>query len=155
MEDDISSVQERPEDRVASNGGRVLLENGTFQKLIMVMNKHVPSTRKTLRDLMSQNEPAYVGKDGNTYRVSKDELEIIASQIEDYERGGIKIPILIMTDTSYPGGAWKVMGRIETKVVSRIIGREPDTPEEIRLFHPHFVDLRKRLPSSTTVLYMP
>lgn len=132
-----------------------MLENGTFQKLIAMMNKHVPSTRKTLRDLMGQNEPAYAGKDGNTYHISKDELELIASQIEDYERGSIKIPILIMTDTSCPGGAWKVMGMIETKVVSRIVGREPDTPEEIRFFHPHFVDLRRRLPTSTTVLYMP
>ncbi len=132
-----------------------MLEKGTFEKLIAIMNRHAPSTRRTLRDLMGQDEPEYVGKDGNTYHISRDELDLIASQIEEYEWGSIKIPILILTDISYPGGAWKVLGKIESKVVSRLIGRESDTPDEIRFFHPHFMDLRRQLPTATIVLYMP
>jgi uncharacterized protein (UPF0216 family) len=61
-----------------------------------------------------------------------------------------------MTDTAYEsGGAWKVMGRVEVKVVSQIVGREPEFPDQMRLFHPHMVKLRSVLPTATTTMFSP
>jgi uncharacterized protein (UPF0216 family) len=132
-----------------------MFDDKTLEKLVVHLNKHVPSIRKRLSELLVQKDPTYVGKDGTTYHVSPEELEILASCLDEFERSSLKIPILIMTDTSYPGGAWKVMGKLETKVISRMIGKEPESHEEIRLFHPHMHELRKMLPTATTVLYMP
>jgi len=67
----------------------------------------------------------------------------------------LRIPMYISTDTSYPGGAWKVEGVIEVKVISGIIERKPDRPDMLRLFHPHIREVRRKLPDSTTVLYLP
>jgi len=132
-----------------------MFDDKTLEKLVAHMNQHVPSMRKRLSELLAQKDPIYVGKDGTTYHVSPGELETLASYLDEFERNALKIPILIMTDTSYPGGAWKVMGKLETKVISRMIGKETESPDEIRLFHPHMHELRKMLPTTTTVLYMP
>jgi uncharacterized protein (UPF0216 family) len=56
------------------------------------LNKHVPSIRKRLSELLVQKDPAYVGKDGTTYHVSPEELEMLASCLDEFERSGLKIP---------------------------------------------------------------
>jgi uncharacterized protein (UPF0216 family) len=76
------------------------------------LNKHVPSRRRRLSELLPEKDPVYVGRDGTIYHVSRNELEIFVSYTNELERNALMIPILIMTDTSYPGGASKVMGRI-------------------------------------------
>jgi uncharacterized protein (UPF0216 family) len=60
-----------------------------------------------------------------------------------------------MSDTGYETGAWKVEGKLEVKVMSRILGIEPDTEERMRFYYPHLNDLRRRLPTSTTVMFLP
>ena len=126
------------------------------RKMMEIMNRHVPSKRRSLDAMLRSNEAEYSGKDGNHYHIKRGELKLLASIIEESERRRLKVPIIIMTDTSYGReGAWKVMGRTEVKVVSRIIGRGSEYPEEIRLFHPHLVQLRRALPTATTILYSP
>jgi len=132
-----------------------MFDDKTLEKLVAHMNKHVPSTRRRLSELLREKDPVYFGRDGTVYHMSRKELEILSSYTDELERDALKIPILIMTDTSYPGGAWKVMGRIEAKVTSRVIGKETESMDEIRLFHPHMHEIRKLLPTTTTVAYMP
>jgi uncharacterized protein (UPF0216 family) len=67
----------------------------------------------------------------------------------------LKLPIIIMTDTAYDGGAWKIMGKVEVKVVSRIVEREPEYEDSLRLFHPHMAKLRTVLPTATTTMFSP
>jgi uncharacterized protein (UPF0216 family) len=133
-----------------------MFEESSFRKLIEIMNRHVPSRRRSLADLLEEGDAQYQGKDGVHYRIKRKELELLASMLDESEKQRLKLPIIIMTDTSYgEGGAWKVMGKLEVKVISRIIEREPESPEEIRIFHPHMVMIRKALPTATTTLYAP
>ena len=132
-----------------------MVDQLSIEKLIQSMNRHVPAQRTSLEQLLEQEEPGYKGKDGNEYSLKKEELEKIASLLEERERRKLRLPIYISTDTTYPGGAWKIRGRIEVKVVSNLLQREPEKDDEMRLFFPHVNDLRKILPSATTVLYMP
>lgn len=132
-----------------------MVDQLSIEKLIQSMNRHVPAKRSSLEQLLEQEEPTYSGKDGTEYSLKKEELDKIASLLEERERRKLKLPIYISTDTAYPGGAWKIRGRIEVKVVSNLIKREPENDDEMRLFFPHVSDLRKILPTATTVLYMP
>jgi uncharacterized protein (UPF0216 family) len=134
---------------------QVVFDEGSFKRLIGVMNRHLPAQRRTLAGLLEEDSPSYVGKDGNTYDIDRIELELIASFLDENEVKRLRIPIYISTDLSYPGGAWKVEGMIEVKVISRIIGRRPDRSDMLRLFHPHIREVRRKLPDSTTVLYLP
>jgi uncharacterized protein (UPF0216 family) len=118
------------------------------------MNRHVPTRRVSLGELRRQEEAGYQAKDGRRYHISKEEIELVASLLEPWDQERIKLPIIIMTDAS-EGGMWKVMGKLEVRVVSQLVGRSPEFEDRMRLFHPHVVELRRRLPTATTTVFSP
>jgi len=127
-----------------------------MRKMLEMMNRHVPSKRTSLEELLKAKEAGYQGKDGINYHIKRKELELLESLVDPSERPKLKLPIIILTDTSYEaGGAWKVLGKVEVKVVSRIVGRDPEFPDQMRLFHPHMVKLRSELPTATTTMFSP
>ncbi len=132
-----------------------MLDEKVMEGLIRNMNEHIPPKRKSLATMLDEEDPFYEGKDGRRYRVSKDELHIIADKAEPWDLDRIKIPILLMTDTSYGDGYWKVIGKAETRLVSRLINREPEKEDVIYIFYPQLNDLRRLLPTATNAMYMP
>lgn len=123
--------------------------------MLEMMNRHVPSKRVSLAEHLKGQEAAYEGKDGVRYHIKRKELEYLASLLEEWEWTKLKLPIIIMTDTAYDRGAWKIMGKVEVRVVSKIVEREPEYEDNMRLFHPHMVKLRTVLPTATTTLFSP
>lgn len=132
-----------------------MLDERVMERLIRNMNEHIPAKRKSLAAMLDEDDPFYEGKDGRHYKVSKDELKKIASYADPWDLDRIKIPILFMTDTSYGDGYWKVIGKAETRLVSRLINREPEKEDEIVIFYPQLNDLRRLLPTATNAMYMP
>jgi uncharacterized protein len=126
-----------------------------MEKLLLSMNKHLPAKRRSLAELMLETEPSFKGKDGTVYHMRKAELERIAALIDPYEWERLKLPLFISTDTSYPGGAWKVRGRLETKVISALLDKAPEREDEMRLYFPHMGLLRDLLPTTIVVFFMP
>ncbi|MBN1109796.1 MAG: DUF61 family protein [Methanomassiliicoccales archaeon] len=124
-----------------------------MQRLFNDMNQHVPVKRRTLRALLEDPDPSYQGRDGRKYRLDRKELQLLSSILDEEETAHLKLPILIMTDTSYGEGYWKVMGRMEVKVISRLIGREPEREDEMRVFYPHLKEIRDKLPTSTNTVF--
>lgn len=134
----------------------MMQDDTQIRKLLEMMNRHVPSRRASLADHLKAEEAEYQGKDGVHYRIKRNELEYLATIVDPWDQGKLKLPIIIMTDTGDEGGgAWKIMGRVEVKVVSQIVGREPEFPDQMRLFHPHMVKLRSVLPTATTTMFSP
>jgi len=117
------------------------------------MNQHVPVKRRSLAALLNENDPAYQGKDGHVYHINKAELVFLSQFLDEDERSRLKLPILLMTDTSYGDGYWKIMGRIEVKVLSKIICREPEKEDEMRIFYPYLKDIRNKLPTATNAIF--
>jgi uncharacterized protein (UPF0216 family) len=132
-----------------------MFDEGVMQKLLATMNQHLPAQRRPLSELLLEKEPHYLGKDGHRYRLDRKELDHIAILLDPFDKARLRLPILIMTDTTYESGGWRVAGKVEAKLVSKVLGREMDSEEEIRFFFPHLHELRKQLPTSTTVMYMP
>ncbi|MGD0817541.1 MAG: DUF61 family protein [Methanomassiliicoccales archaeon] len=132
-----------------------MLDERVMERLIRNMNEHIPAKRKSLATMLDEDDPFYEGKDGKHYNVSKDELKKIAACADPWDLDRIKIPILLMTDTNYGDGYWKVIGKTETRLVSRLIDREPEKEDEIILFYPQLNELRRLLPTATNAMYMP
>ncbi len=124
-----------------------------MQRLFTNMNQHVPAKRRSLKQLLEDPDPSYEGKDGRRYRLGREELEFLSEFLDEDEPSRLKLPILIMTDTSYGDGYWKVIGRLEVKVISRIIGREPEKEDEMRIFYPHLKEIRDKLPTVTNTVF--
>lgn len=124
-----------------------------LQRLFSNMNQHVPVKRRSLKQLLLEDEPSYVGKDGRIYRLDRNELLLLSELLDEDERSRLKLPILIMTDTSYGDGYWKVIGTMEVKVLSRIIGRTPEKDDEMRVFYPYLKEIRDKLPTATNTIF--
>lgn len=124
-----------------------------MQRLFSNMNQHVPVKRRTLRQLLQDSDPSYVGKDGRAYRIDRKELEFLSELVDEDDQGRLKLPILIMTDTSYGDGYWKVIGTLEVRVLSQLINRTPEKDDEMRVFYPYLKDIRDKLPTATNTVF--
>ncbi len=124
-----------------------------MQRLFTNMNQHVPAKRRSLKQLLEDPDPSYEGKDGRRYRLDPQELVYLSGFLDEDESSRLKLPILIMTDTSYGEGYWKVIGKLEVKVISRIIGREPEREDEMRVFYPYLKEVRDKLPTATNTVF--
>ena len=132
-----------------------MFDERSVQKMLSIMNQHLPVSKRSITELLAEKDPSYLAKDGHVYRFDRRELEHLASLLNDLDRPRLRLPILIMSDTGYEGGAWKVTGKIEVKVIAALLEREPESETEMRLFFPHLHQLRKSLPTTTTVMYAP
>lgn len=132
-----------------------MFDEGVLQKMLSTMNQHLPTQRRALPELLEEKDPCYLGKDGHRYRLDREELEYIASLLDVFDRARLRLPVLIMTDTAYESGGWKVVGKVEARLVSKVLQREMDSDEEVRFFFPHLNELRRKLPTCTTVMFMP
>ena len=132
-----------------------MFREGTLEKLFKSMNSHIPAIRPSLATLLQMERPSYTDKNGRTYMISKDELIDLSNYVDKWELSRVKVPILLMTDTNYENGRWKVIGRVETKIISRIIQRESEKEDEILTFYPQMMMLRKRFSTVTNCFYMP
>ncbi len=130
-----------------------LFNEKALQRLFTNMNQHIPVKRRSLKLLLLEDEPSYVGKDGRTYWLDRKELMLLSELLDEDERSRLKLPILIMTDTSYGDGYWKVIGTLEVKVLSHIIGRTPEKDDEMRVFYPYLKEIRDKLPTATNTVF--
>jgi hypothetical protein len=73
-------------------------ESRVFAKLVRSLNDHLPVERKTLAELLREEKPRVVCRDGSTHRIRREELETIeritgSKWGKEAER--LKLPILI------------------------------------------------------------
>jgi uncharacterized protein (UPF0216 family) len=132
-----------------------MFDERVLEKLFKSMNEHVPAKRPNLADLLEMEDPCYIGKDGRRYQLNRSELKLISENVDKWDWPRLKLPILLMTDTSPEQGGWKVMGKVEVRLISRLIHREPECEDEMRVFYPQLHDIRKILPTATNSMYMP
>jgi len=126
-----------------------------IEHIIRDMNKHVPVSRRTLLEYLDSGCDTYETKDGQKVSVDRKELELLAGNCTEIEKMRLRIPILVSTDTSSESGAWKVEGRTEAAVVSRLLNKRLYRDDFLRLYHPDLKDLRRTLPSLVVVLFVP
>lgn len=100
-------------------------------------------------------EPSVESRDGVKCDLDPEELQRIAGWLTEGERALLRIPILLIADTASEGSAWRVSGRLESIVISRALGRSPPEGEELRLYGPQLAEVRRRLPTATTALFLP
>jgi len=126
-----------------------------IENLIRDMNRHIPVSRKTLLEHLESSEDTYETKDGQRCIIDRKDLELLAGKCTEIEKMRLRVPILVSTDTSCEGGAWKVEGRTEAAVVSKILNKRLFREDFLRLYNPDLKDLRNLLPSLVVVLFLP
>ena len=122
-----------------------------IKKEIFSLNKHVPSRRKTLTELLTEDKPHVVDGSGNRHRFKRNELEYLSKLISKNEYSKLKLPIYIEIESGTSGAI--ISGTIERKLVSVILDKEiPDG--EMFIYRPEMKILRQKLPTTTQYIFL-
>jgi uncharacterized protein (UPF0216 family) len=130
-----------------------------IEKEIGQLNEHMPRTKKSLAQFLSEEAPMFKTRDGQSSAVRKEELEYLAGEIPSEFHGEIMIPFTIVRRTSMGSGAHTIGGsKLEQFILLRILGkikapfefwRETPIPEII--YSPEVMILRKKLRTTTAI----
>ncbi len=119
-----------------------------------VINRHAPYVRKSLRALLRERVPIIILRDGTRHMVRREELRLLASMLEEDKWDSLMIPIILEVNPRYGEGAVVVRDPVASLVIARLLGiKEYSVP--LILFRPQLIELREKLRTTTTVLFMP
>ena len=132
-------------------------ETRVFAKLVRSLNDHLPVERRALGELLKEEKPRVVCRDGSTHRIRKEELEAIERIIgpkwgKEAER--LKLPILIEMAPDYGRSAARIRGRVYCDIVQVVLGEMRKTTDEMVIFRPEVRKLRRELPSATQYAFL-
>ncbi len=131
--------------------GDVNREERLLKKQIMVLNRHLPRRRKTLKELLGEERPHVLGNDGTRHRFKKKELDKIASFISPDKWGQLKLPLYIEISSEMSGS--RIKGKLECRVVCRILEKE-DCGEEIYIYRVDVKVVRRELPTTSQYIFL-
>ncbi len=96
------------------------------------MNDHLPTERKSLKELLSEEKPQVQTKKKQTHRFNREHLEIICGFFPEEDWSEVKLPVILLRRTSLGKGIYSVSGGLmELYIIHRISGR---TTEEFSKF---------------------
>lgn len=125
------------------------------ESIMSELNRNLAVGKRTLVEMEESGDYTYRTRDGSTIEIPMDQFQRIWDVCDDSERLRLRLPIYISTDTSAEYGAWKVEGRTEVSVVSKLLGKRPMREDFLRLYHPDFKDLKKLISDAHLVVFMP
>ncbi len=132
-------------------------ESRVFAKLVRSLNDHLPVERKALGELLREEKPRVVCRDGSTHRIRREELEAIeriAGPKWGKEAERLKLPILIEMAPDYGRSTARIRGRVYCDILQAILGEERKTTDEMVIFRPDIRRLRRELPSATQYAFL-
>ncbi len=120
-----------------------------FLKLeLSKLNQHLPKSRKSLEELISEKTPSVPARDGTPIVMLRSELEKVASIVPREQWHLLKLPIVVMRVLDAGTGAYVVLGgSAERNLVCKILDlREP--PEgELFIYRAHLRKLIEEIGS--------
>ncbi|HII83949.1 MAG TPA: DUF61 family protein [Methanobacterium subterraneum] len=122
-----------------------------LKKQIMVLNRHLPQRRKTLKELLEEEKPHVIGTDGSRHRFKKNELDKISSMIPEVSWGRLKLPLYIEISSQMSGS--RIKGKLECELVCQILNKE-DCGEEIYIYRGDTKIVRRKLPTTSQHIFL-
>lgn len=88
-----------------------------ISRMVAGLNSNMPVSRRTLRDYMDNGDLFYVTKAGDRVPFPQDGINHLASITDESEKMLLRLPVLVVTDTSAERPQWKIEGRTEVRVM--------------------------------------
>ncbi|MDR3205517.1 MAG: DUF61 family protein [Candidatus Methanoplasma sp.] len=126
-----------------------------IERMAADMNRSMPVDRRSASDYLENGDLVFRTKDGGSCSFGASELGLVASNCTETEKIRLRLPIFVSTDASCAEGAWKIEGRTEVSVISKMLGKTPRREDYLRLYHPDLKELKKMIPGLIAVLFLP
>lgn len=125
------------------------------EKMIAGLNNHMPASRRSLLDYAESGDLTYRARSGETVSIDRSEIEYLLGICTEIEKMQLRLPIFISTDVSGETPAWKVDGKVEAKILARILGKTLIREDSMRIYHPDYQMLMRIIPNSVIIVYIP
>ena len=118
------------------------------------LNTHLPKQRRTLKELLSEEDPAIPTMNGSMILMKKSEIEELAKIVPTGYQGNLKLPFIVLRRMELGRSVYTISGdKVEEFTVKKILGRtsagyhamysdheplflyRPDVSELVRRFH--------------------
>lgn len=124
-----------------------------LSRQLQLLNQHLAKSRRSLESLLGEDKPVVQLRDSSEHYFKPRELRKIAGFLTRRERQLLRLPIYLeLSSDKYGGGAARVAGKLEGKVVAAVLGREP-SGDELFLYRPELRVLRRELPTTTQYMF--
>lgn len=132
----------------------IIWEELLKEELLRLANIHLPYSRKSLKQLLSEKYPHVVCKDGTVHMFRRKELEYLKSLLTEDEQERIMLPIIIELNPSYGEGAAVIKGKVEVKAVAKILDLDiKENTKELIIYRPQIAVLREKLRTVTQIAF--
>ena len=124
-----------------------------IRRIMSDINADAPVNKHTLLDCIEGNR-TYKTRSGHTIEMDPEEIEYLSTICDQIDRMYLLLPIFVSTDITGEETCCKVDGRIECKIIAKVLDRAWHDEETIRIFPSDYRVLLKRLPTTTAILYL-
>ncbi|MBE8538807.1 DUF61 family protein [Geoglobus acetivorans] len=127
----------------------------TLSKLVETINRHLPEKRKSLKALLEMDSPEIRGRDGIDYYIEREELEFIASYVDEFEQDRFMIPIIL--EMASIGGEYViyVRDRRHAEFIEKAFGFDRYVDNTMMLYSYEMQRIRKKLKTTSQVMFRP
>jgi len=116
-----------------------------LQNELRKLNTHLPKNRKTIRELLAEEQPSVSTVGGEKANMKKSEVEALSAGLPDELRDKVRLPLVLLRRRELGPGAFTLLGDPnEEYAVSNILGEYNGTLAEFQ-----------RSRQSPTVFYKP
>ena len=123
---------------------------------LRVINAHLPSKQKPLSDLLSEEYPHVLCRDGSTHLFKRKELRYLADFLDAGEQKELLLPILIGVVAGEGEMVVLCPGAVEEKVISKVLDMPVTCGQKgIVIYKPQLAVIRKLLRTTTQYLFPP
>jgi uncharacterized protein (UPF0216 family) len=121
---------------------------------VKVLNTQIPRERKTLAELLGEEEPHVVCMDGNPHHFRKRELEALSQMITEEEQHALLLPILMEMTSDRSDIIIRTRSGVEEKILSNVLDMPVTSKDnKITIFRPQLSMVRKKLKTSTQYVF--
>ncbi len=123
---------------------------------LRVVNAHLPSKQKPLSDLLDEEYPHILCRDGSTHLFRRKELKYLAGLLDADEQKKLLLPMLIEASATEGEMAVICPGAVVEKAISKVLDM-PVTRRQDRvvIYKPQLAILRKLLRTTTQYIFTP
>ncbi|MCF2143826.1 MAG: DUF61 family protein [Candidatus Heimdallarchaeota archaeon] len=101
---------------------------------VETINDHLPTERKSLKQLLTEEKPHVKTKKNKNHFIRKKDLELAAKILPQEEWGNIRLPIILLRRTQLDKGLFSVSGGIcELFLIATITDRTKEDFESFKM----------------------
>ena len=121
-----------------------------------VVNAHLPGRQKALSELLDEEYPHVLCRDGSSHLFKRKELEYLSGLLTEDERKRLLLPMLIEVSAAEDEMSLICQGGVEEKVISSVLDMTVTSRgKRVVIYKPQLAEIRKRLRTTTQYLFVP